>query len=204
MADQSIDANTSTGPLAFTVGPLEATPASLTVSATSSNISLVPNANIVFGGSGANRTVTLTPAPGLTGETAVVLTVSDGLLTASSSFSLIVNPPPPYSYTIANGAVTLTGYTGGGGAVSIPGTISGLPVTRIEDYAFASCYSLTSVAIPAGITRIGVAPFADCPGLTAITVAAANTNYRSEAGVLFDNALTVLIQYPGAKAGSYA
>ena len=48
--------------LAFTVGDLETAAADLTVTATSSNTALVPDANIVFGGSGANRTVTVTPA----------------------------------------------------------------------------------------------------------------------------------------------
>ena len=32
------------------------------MSGSSSNTTLVPNGNIVFGGSGANRTVTVTPA----------------------------------------------------------------------------------------------------------------------------------------------
>ena len=34
-----------------------------------------------------------------------------------------------FTYTINNGTVTITGYTGPGGAVTIPSTIAGLPVT---------------------------------------------------------------------------
>ena len=204
VADQSIVASTATAPLAFTVGDLDTAPASLTVTATSSNTSLVPNANIAFGGSGTNRTVTVTPVAGLTGTAAIALAVSDGELTASSSFLLTVTVPSPYTYTIANGAVTITGYTGSGGPLSIPGTINGQPVTSIGDYAFVSCYGLTSVAVPAGITSIGTGPFADCVGLTAITVDAASADFRSVDGVLFDITQTVLIQYPGAKTGSFA
>ena len=36
-----------------------------------------------------------------------------------------------FNYTTDNGAITITGYTGPGGAVTIPDTINGLPVTSI-------------------------------------------------------------------------
>src|SRR5206468_563411 len=58
-----------------------------------------------------------------------------------------------YTYTTNNGTITITEYTGPGGAVTIPGTINGLPVTDIGDAAFA--YStVTSVTIPNSITNI--------------------------------------------------
>ena len=69
-----------------------------------------------------------------------------------------------YTYTITNGAITITKYTGSGGAVTIPDTINGLPVTTIGGYyngsgywsgAFDSCTSLTSVTIPNSVTSIG-------------------------------------------------
>lgn len=50
------------GPINFTIGDVEAPASSLVVTATSSNQTLVPNANIILGGSGANRTVTRAPA----------------------------------------------------------------------------------------------------------------------------------------------
>ena len=40
-----------------------------------------------------------------------------------------------FNYTINNGAITITEYTGTGGAVTIPSTIAGLPVTSIGDSA---------------------------------------------------------------------
>lgn len=61
IVDQVIDANTATSALAFTIGDAGTAAAALTVSGTSSNPALVPNANIVFGGSGAARTVRVTP-----------------------------------------------------------------------------------------------------------------------------------------------
>jgi len=36
-----------------------------------------------------------------------------------------------YTYTTNNGAITITGYTGPGGALAIPDTINGYPVTSI-------------------------------------------------------------------------
>ena len=52
-----------------------------------------------------------------------------------------------WAYTTTNGAITITGSTGSGGAVTIPDTINGLPVTSIGDLAFAFS-SLTNVVIP--------------------------------------------------------
>src|SRR5439155_6940544 len=78
-------------PLSCTVRDVETPAGSLTVSGSSPNPTLVPNANIVFGGSGANRTVTVTPAAGQNGTATITVTVSDGSLTASDTFVLTVN-----------------------------------------------------------------------------------------------------------------
>src|SRR5262249_50621665 len=107
ITNQTINQNTSTAPLSFTVGDVETPAASLTVSGSSSNPTLVPNANIVFGGSGANRPVTVTPAPGQTGTSTITVTVSDGSLTASDTFLLTVNAvnTPPTISDIVNQTV---------------------------------------------------------------------------------------------------
>jgi hypothetical protein len=88
--DQTITANTSSSAFAFTIGDLETAADSLVLSASSSNTSLLTNSNIVFAGSGSNRTVMLSPALHQTGVTIVSLTVSDGVLSASDSFVLTV------------------------------------------------------------------------------------------------------------------
>lgn len=92
-ADQALSVGASTGPLAVTVGDTGTAVGSLTLSATSSNLTLLPLSGITFGGSGANRTVTLTPAAGLSGSAVVTLTVDDGELTAQGSFTLTVTDP---------------------------------------------------------------------------------------------------------------
>jgi hypothetical protein len=50
-----------------------------------------------------------------------------------------------YTYTTNNGAITITGYAGSGGAVTIPRTIDGRPVTSIGGSAFGWCSSWNSV-----------------------------------------------------------
>ncbi len=88
---QTIAEDTATAALNFT---LSADIADFTVTGTSSDTALVPNANIVIGGSGVNRTVTVTPAPDMVGTATITLTVSDGTLTANSNFLLTVVDAP--------------------------------------------------------------------------------------------------------------
>ncbi|MEI6605565.1 MAG: leucine-rich repeat protein [Verrucomicrobiota bacterium] len=110
-----------------------------------------------------------------------------------------------FTYTISNNTVTITGYTGSGGAVTIPATINGLPVTSIGYSAFYNNKDiLTSVTIPASVSSIGDSAFDYCTSLTAITVDVTNSTYASLAGVLFDKSLTTLIQCPNGKTGIYA
>jgi len=100
VANQTVQEGAATSALAFTVGDVETPAASLTVTGSSSNTALVPNANIVFGGTGAARTVTITPAATGSGTATITLTVSDGTNMTSSSFILTVvqatmaNDPP--------------------------------------------------------------------------------------------------------------
>ena len=75
-----------------------------------------------------------------------------------------------FNYTYSGGGVTITGYTGSGGAVTIPDTISGNPVTGIGSNAFANCTSLTSVTIPSSVNSIGSYAFYGCRSLTSATI----------------------------------
>jgi VCBS repeat-containing protein len=94
IADQHVAADTASGALAFTIGDAETAAAALVVTATSSDQTLVPDANIVLGGSGAARTVTVTPGAGRTGTATIFLTVTDGDGNSSvSSFDLTVSAP---------------------------------------------------------------------------------------------------------------
>jgi hypothetical protein len=79
----------------------------------------------------------------------------------------------------------------------------GSSVTSIGNGAFYFCTSLTSITIPNSVTSIGTGPFAACTSLTAIDVNAANANYASIDGVLYDKAIANLIQCPGGWAGAF-
>ena len=132
-----------------------------------------------------------------------------------------------FTYTTNNDTITITGYTGPGGAVDIPGIINGLPVTsiggsafrditnltrvtipnnvtNIGEIAFAFCSSLTDVTIPRTITSIGYGAFFYCTSLGAITVDPLNQFYSSQDGVLFNQNQTTLITYPPGKGNSYS
>ncbi len=90
IADRSIPMGSNTGPVPFTIGDDEAL-TGVTVTGSSSNQALVPNANIVFGGSGVARTVTVSPLAGQSGTATITVTVTDsGGLSASDTFVLTV------------------------------------------------------------------------------------------------------------------
>jgi hypothetical protein len=84
-----------------------------------------------------------------------------------------------FNYTIDNRAIIITKYTGFGGAVTIPSTITGLPVTRIGDTAFSDCTNLTSVTIPNSVTGIGNDAFDGCTSLASVTIPNSVTNIWS-------------------------
>ena len=90
--DQTTPANSSTGPIAFTVADGETPPNELTVAVTSSDSGLLPAANVVLGGSGANRTLILTPAANHAGLSTITVSVSDGIQSVSDTFILTVAP----------------------------------------------------------------------------------------------------------------
>ena len=122
-----------------------------------------------------------------------------------------------YQYTVnADNTITITRYTGSGGAVIIPSTINGKAVTCIGEYcwydamvgAFYACTNLTSVTIPYSVTNIvdttSDGAFCGCSKLTAITVDTVNTIYSDINGVLFNKNQTTLVEYPlGNAAGNY-
>ena len=80
-------------------------------------------------------------------------------------------------------------------------TYVGIPdsVTSIGDNAFYYCRSLKSITLSSGVTSIGYNAFGTCTLLAAINVDAANPNYRSIDGVLFDRTGATLLMYPSGK-----
>jgi len=79
-----------------------------------------------------------------------------------------------WQYIVENGGATITGYTGSGGAVTIPNVVNGVPVKKVGyDWPpilgnFNS--SVTSITIPNSVTSIGNWTFYNCPSLTRVTI----------------------------------
>jgi len=104
--------------------------------------------------------------------------------------------------TIPNGVTNIDG-SAFSGCTSLTSVTIPNSVTSIGDFVLADSSSLTSVTIPSSVTSIGDFAFYKCTSLSAVTVDAQNSAYSSADGVLFNRNQTLLIQYPGGKAGSY-
>ena len=186
LGTQQIAANGNSGPLAFTVGDAETTAANLTLSAVSSNPAVMPGSNMVFGGSGANRTVTLTPAASMIGSATITLTVSDGLASTNSIFLVNVTSPagapslsavadqtvdedhatPAIALTLADSntpvtSLTLTGASSNPALVSIPNIVfSGSGATRsVVITPLPNQFGTTYITLTVsdGVTPVGIA-----------------------------------------------
>lgn len=88
----------------------------------------------------------------------VALLMSSPVATRSQDFTYTTNSPD-------TNTVTITGYTGSGGAVEIPSNILGKAVTRLGNSSFEFCGSLTSIIIPDSVTIIGASAFHGCSNL---------------------------------------
>ena len=94
------------------------------------------------------------------------------------------------------------------GFVYMPASYAGeyevpIGIHTIAGGAFSGCKDLTKVTVHASVTFIGDHAFSNCPKLTEINVAAANNNYCSVDGVLYNKNQTKLIAYPAGRQGEY-
>jgi hypothetical protein len=152
-----------------------------------------------------------TPEPAPTAAPAISTQAAYGPMAVSGDYTYIVNPDGV--------SATITGYTGNGGNITIPTTLGGYTVTAIGGEAFAyvenvislvigkgvlsigasafyRCNDLASISIPESVTSIDTEAFLQSYGLKTINVNAANANYTSLDGVLFNKTRTSLLQYP--------
>jgi len=174
IANQSVNLNTATAALAFSVGDNVTAAATLTVSGLAGNSTLFPTSRIVFGGSGAARTVMVTPGAGQSGTASITLTVKDGSgITATTSFVVTVNAPPTIS-TIYPELINMGTATG---ALSIS---VGDDLTPLVALSLTCVSSNTALVKAAGITLIApdmqgncsvqITPVATYSGSTTITL----------------------------------
>jgi hypothetical protein len=152
ISDVTIDQDTSTGPLSFTVSDVETPAAGVQVLGASSNPALVPASGVMASGTETNRSVLVTPAAGQTGTAIIQLTAQDPEgATSARRFRVTVRravrqpviQTQPGDVTVAAGAtagfaVTATGsgtlsYQWRRNGVDLPGRVtSTLTLTAVE------------------------------------------------------------------------
>lgn len=75
-----------------------------------------------------------------------------------------------WTYEVTNGTATVTGANPSKGALSIPASLGGCPVTAMGEKAFAWCEGIESVSFPEGLSLIGEMAFCGCHGLTSVSL----------------------------------
>lgn len=114
-------------------------------------------------------------------------------------------PAVPILFAVAtnNGAITIDSYLGIDGAVTIPDTLYGMPVTALRNFSFNGADTLTNILIGDSVANIAGQAFVGCSSLQAINVDSGNPFYSSLDGVLFDKSQDAILYYPGGRTGSY-
>ena len=95
-----------------------------------------------------------------------------------------------FEYSISGDSVTIESYFGSESEVVIPDHIAALPVTKIENYAFADAGTVTKITIPDTVTEIGDNVFADMKQLKEVVVQSVGLKVQVPSGC------TVTEDYP--------
>jgi hypothetical protein len=113
-----------------------------------------------------------------------------------------------WTYTVSNNQATITGYTGAGGAVTIPSEVNGISVVRVgmqwpPIFGYQNT-SVTSVIIPNSVTSIGDYAFASCTGLITLTIPNSVTSIGEQAFLGCSGLITLTIPNSVTSIGDYA
>ena len=103
---------------------------------------------------------------------------SEAEVTKSSgtNYSGSITIPATVTYDGVAYSVTSIGYDAFAGCFNLTSITIPASVTSIGDFAFWNCSSLTSITIPEGVTSIGYNAFNGCSSLTSITLPASVTS----------------------------
>ncbi len=201
LSKQTSRVDTASSPNPFTINDAETALDSLVLSGTSSNPSLVVDSKITFAGSGANRTVTVTPEAGQTGTATITVKVTDALgAFATSSFLLTVLPANttpvisaiPHQHTVKNTSLGPVSYTisdleSAPEALTVSATSGNTTLLPNENITFGG----------AGGTRtISFNPAANQTGVAVVSV-------RVSDGVLSTNTTFTLMVVPSSEVIFY-
>lgn len=145
IAAQTTPIGTATAAIPFTVADPETAAADLTVEAFSTNPVLLPASGIVVGGSDGSRTITLTPAAGLSGSAPVTVLVTD------AGGAVIVR-----TFTLSVGPATA------GTAIAIPASVPA-NVVLTADESFTLNYAISNASWVTTVSRSNTTLF-NTPG----------------------------------------
>jgi hypothetical protein len=184
------------------------------------NLTLLPVSGITFGGSGTNRTVNLSPAPGQFGTAPITITVSDGTNAASSSFALMVSPSADVllldSFSYSNGSVlTNSGFlwfnrsgtdgecqvtngqlqVSGGLTEDVIGRLMGGPYVKGSNTVLYTCFKVKFLSLPKTTPQY-FAHFANGSALHDRIYAGVPTNAAMGTFRLYIANSTNLVQWP--------
>lgn len=87
--------------------------------------------------------------------------------------------------------------------ITIPDTLSGIPVTTLSDNCFKDCASLTTLTIGKNIARIGKNTFSGCTSLTKIYVTSTDPNSYNVADNLLDGLDDCTVYVPQSAYSDY-
>jgi hypothetical protein len=168
----------------FTIGDPDTALSSLVVTAASANTTLVPPAGLALSGSGAQRTLTITPAANLSGQATITVAVSDGVSTTPSVFTLTVtavDDAPAYAVgvptavstlvsTATSFPVTVTDIDTAGASLMLTGTTLNVAVLANTGILVAPVSSTTT----SRTFTVTLTPVAGATGTGGITLAASD------------------------------
>ncbi len=107
-------------------------------------------------------------------------------------------------YLVESGtSIKIIGCYGTMDELTVPSSISNLPVTSIGDEAFCGC-PMSSISIPYSVMDIGNYTFVGCTSLEAINVDEGDQCYASMDGVLYNKTMTTLLAFPGGRIGNFS
>lgn len=196
--NQRILFNTSTPALPFSFGDKQTPVGSLALTGTSSDITLVPNANIVItaGASSGSRFVTVTPATGQQGVATITLSVTDAdgnvsvsvftVTVGAPTISDILNQETAKNTTSAPIPFTVSDNESSAASLTVTGSSSNTNLVLNSSIVFGGSGSSRTVTIT---------PEPNQTGLTTITVTVSDgtstsndtfqlTVYRTDLGVV--------------------
>jgi hypothetical protein len=104
IADQQTTEDNALTDIEFTIADAETS--TLNVSASSADTSLIPNTGLTLFTYGTPHKLWITPAANRSGTTQVTLSVSDGRLTTSTTFTVTVNSVNDFPWTVNDEATT--------------------------------------------------------------------------------------------------